>query len=35
MVSVICGLPQPEKNWKITEINGSQVSKCMPSENRP
>jgi hypothetical protein len=22
-VSVICGLPWPEKNWKIKEINGS------------
>jgi len=35
-VSVICGLPQPEKkNWKIKEINGSQVSKHVPSENGP
>jgi hypothetical protein len=34
-VSVICGLPWPEKKWKIKEINGSFVSKCMPSENGP
>jgi hypothetical protein len=33
--SVIRGLLWPPKKWKIKEMCGSQVSKHVPSENRP
>jgi hypothetical protein len=33
LCSRIHGLPRPEKKLKIKEINGSQVSKHVPSDN--
>jgi hypothetical protein len=34
VVSVICGSPWRPRNWKIKEINISEVSKHPPSMNR-